>query len=492
MFEPRHTTHGFQFARIEGHPGPSHPRRRHRRRRAHRPPAHGLVPLQRRAAQPPPRHHRVVLPRQRLRDPDRLPAARARGLDRRLAALRPDRGLPLRRRRLLAQVAARPGRRTARGRLRSRTSCRIPCATATSRDGIWRTHAGVLGLGRRHRDRPLGDVARLSATRRARRAVADMVALGRLRRRDAPRTQRHPDRAEARPEPAPHEQLPVGQGVSLGRVARAWRGWSDDHSDQGPRLGRHRVPAPLRRAWRRSAGCSATTPRRRRFEELAANALDAGEPSSSAPDGSLTPDTQANHVRALAFGLVPESCARSTAGRLVELIRDAGTHLGTGFLATPFLLPVLADTGHLDVAYELLLQDTPPSWLAHGRAWRHHGLGVLGGHRRRRRPARVAEPLQQGRGRSRSCTATSPASHCSTSTRLPALPGRAPPGRRAHLGRGGARLAVRAHRVVLALGGRDVPAHRRRPARDDRRGQAPRRFTNRPGPRRGTYECALR
>ena len=58
---------------------------------------------------------------------------------------------------------------------------------------------------------------------------------------------------------------------------------------------------------------------------------------------------------------------RSCAGgrrRLVELIREAGTHLGTGFLATPYLLPVLADSGHLDVAYELLLQDTEPSWLA--------------------------------------------------------------------------------------------------------------------------------
>ena len=48
---------------------------------------------------------------------------------------------------------------------------------------------------------------------------------------------------------------------------------------------------------------------------------------------------------------------------MVELIREAGTHLGTGFLATPDLLPVLAEAGHLDVAYELLLQDTPPSWL---------------------------------------------------------------------------------------------------------------------------------
>jgi alpha-L-rhamnosidase len=51
------------------------------------------------------------------------------------------------------------------------------------------------------------------------------------------------------------------------------------------------------------------------------------------------------------------------AARLVELIRKADTHLGTGFLATPYLLPVLAETGHADVAYELLLQDTEPSWL---------------------------------------------------------------------------------------------------------------------------------
>jgi alpha-L-rhamnosidase len=68
-------------------------------------------------------------------------------------------------------------------------------------------------------------------------------------------------------------------------------------------------------------------------------------------------------VRALAFDLVPDELRHQTAGRLVELIRQAGMHLGTGFLATPYLLPVLADTGHLDIAYELLLQDTPPSWL---------------------------------------------------------------------------------------------------------------------------------
>ena len=69
-------------------------------------------------------------------------------------------------------------------------------------------------------------------------------------------------------------------------------------------------------------------------------------------------------MRALAFDLVPDELRPAVAERLVELIRKADTHLGTGFLATPYLLPVLADAGHLDVAYELLLQDTEPSWLA--------------------------------------------------------------------------------------------------------------------------------
>jgi alpha-L-rhamnosidase len=80
-------------------------------------------------------------------------------------------------------------------------------------------------------------------------------------------------------------------------------------------------------------------------------------------DGRLTPDTQANHGRALAFELVPAELRPVVADRLVELIRKAGTHLGTGFLATPDLLPVLADTGHLDVAYELLLSGSEPGWL---------------------------------------------------------------------------------------------------------------------------------
>jgi alpha-L-rhamnosidase len=65
----------------------------------------------------------------------------------------------------------------------------------------------------------------------------------------------------------------------------------------------------------------------------------------------------------LAFDLVEPELRGRTADRLVELIVANGMRLGTGFLATPYLLPVLADAGRVDVAYALLFSDTMPSWL---------------------------------------------------------------------------------------------------------------------------------
>ncbi|WP_457100854.1 family 78 glycoside hydrolase catalytic domain [Microbacterium sp. P5_E9] len=80
-------------------------------------------------------------------------------------------------------------------------------------------------------------------------------------------------------------------------------------------------------------------------------------------DGTTVADTQASYVRALSFGLVPDELRDAAATRLVELIRSVDTHLRTGFLSTGDLLPVLSDTGHADVAYQLLFQRTAPSWL---------------------------------------------------------------------------------------------------------------------------------
>jgi alpha-L-rhamnosidase len=97
---------------------------------------------------------------------------------------------------------------------------------------------------------------------------------------------------------------------------------------------------------------------------IVANAVrDAWRRAYLSPDGKTAADTQASYVRALAFGLLTGPEKETATERLVELIREAGTHLGTGFLSTGHLLPVLVDNGRADVAYELLLQRTAPSWL---------------------------------------------------------------------------------------------------------------------------------
>lgn len=73
-------------------------------------------------------------------------------------------------------------------------------------------------------------------------------------------------------------------------------------------------------------------------------------------------DTQTGYVLALYMHLVPESLRAAAADRLVQKLKENGWRLGTGFLGTPYLLAVLADTGHADVAYRLLLSTEYPSW----------------------------------------------------------------------------------------------------------------------------------
>ncbi|HYW97237.1 MAG TPA: family 78 glycoside hydrolase catalytic domain, partial [Bacteroidales bacterium] len=79
--------------------------------------------------------------------------------------------------------------------------------------------------------------------------------------------------------------------------------------------------------------------------------------------GRLVSGTQTAYVLALQFDMLPEDLRDQAADRLVDNIRHYNNHLTTGFLGTPYLCHVLTRFGHDDVAYELLLQKTYPSWL---------------------------------------------------------------------------------------------------------------------------------
>ena len=78
--------------------------------------------------------------------------------------------------------------------------------------------------------------------------------------------------------------------------------------------------------------------------------------------GSIEPGHQAAYVRALAFDLCGEKRAL-VEEQLVKEIEANNYCLNTGFLSTPFLLPVLCDMGRVDLAFRILEQTENPSWL---------------------------------------------------------------------------------------------------------------------------------
>jgi alpha-L-rhamnosidase len=80
-------------------------------------------------------------------------------------------------------------------------------------------------------------------------------------------------------------------------------------------------------------------------------------------NGTLSVETQTAYAMAIAYSLLPESALSTAGNRLAALVEEAGVHLATGFLGTPIVMPALSDTGHHELACQLLRQQTYPSWL---------------------------------------------------------------------------------------------------------------------------------
>jgi alpha-L-rhamnosidase len=101
----------------------------------------------------------------------------------------------------------------------------------------------------------------------------------------------------------------------------------------------------------------------KRYQKLFERVRKAFQNHFITPDGLLAAQTQTAYVLALHFDLMPEELRPQAAAELVRDIRQRGNLLSTGFVGTPYLNFVLSETGHLDVAYDLLLQTRWPSWL---------------------------------------------------------------------------------------------------------------------------------
>lgn len=71
--------------------------------------------------------------------------------------------------------------------------------------------------------------------------------------------------------------------------------------------------------------------------------------------------TQTEHILAVHFRLAEDP--QKTADDLAERILADGCQIRTGFVGTPYILHVLSEFGHNDLAYALFLREEYPSWL---------------------------------------------------------------------------------------------------------------------------------
>ena len=77
----------------------------------------------------------------------------------------------------------------------------------------------------------------------------------------------------------------------------------------------------------------------------------------------LDTDRQAKMVRPLALGLLDGETKKRTQENLIRAVEKYRYRVGTGFLSTPFLLPVLTDAGAPETAYRMLENTEKPGWL---------------------------------------------------------------------------------------------------------------------------------
>lgn len=98
------------------------------------------------------------------------------------------------------------------------------------------------------------------------------------------------------------------------------------------------------------------------FDALAARIRD-GFRTQFIEDGRIRSDGAAVYALAIAFDILEGGDHQAAGDRLAELVAEADYRITTGFAGTPFINLALTKTGHLDVAYRLLLQEESPSWL---------------------------------------------------------------------------------------------------------------------------------
>ncbi len=78
--------------------------------------------------------------------------------------------------------------------------------------------------------------------------------------------------------------------------------------------------------------------------------------------GGYGSNNQASNVAALYMRLVPDERKTRVRANIIRDILDHDTHVTTGNLCSKYILEILTESGHGDLAYKLVTQTTYPSW----------------------------------------------------------------------------------------------------------------------------------
>jgi alpha-L-rhamnosidase len=81
------------------------------------------------------------------------------------------------------------------------------------------------------------------------------------------------------------------------------------------------------------------------------------------PNGRLVNESQTAYALAITFDLLAHHQRAFAGERLAHIVGLNAFKIGTGFAGTPYILHALTQTGHADVAYGMLLNQSCPSWL---------------------------------------------------------------------------------------------------------------------------------
>ena len=100
------------------------------------------------------------------------------------------------------------------------------------------------------------------------------------------------------------------------------------------------------------------------YQKLADEILKAIQKTYFDENGLCSCQTQTGSAIAIMFELSPTEVTREQEGNvLAQRVKENHGHLNTGFVGTTMLCPALTETGHHDIAVQLLLNEEYPGWL---------------------------------------------------------------------------------------------------------------------------------